>query len=168
MKITIPTELKNIKELVYDPCGMAFTQLKMNSESKEYSASSFALNGHKIKYRMAKTTSIKTGQFVAIWKRNEAGITAPFDISDEIDFLIITTKSNENLGQFIFPKSVLKDKKIISSESSGGKRGMRVYPPWDETANKQAKTTQKWQLNYFLPVRGSSPVNLDLAKQLLS
>lgn len=168
MITTIPNELKTIKELVYEPCGFEFTQLSIHPESKEYGACFFALNGQKIEYRRAKITPAKTGQFVAIWKRNAAGITAPFDTNDNISFIIITVKNGEQLGQFIFPKAVLEARKIISFRGTGGKRGIRVYPPWDKTTSKQAEKTQKWQLNYFLPVKGTSAVSLSLAKQLLA
>jgi hypothetical protein len=39
--------------------------------------------------------------------------------------------------------------RIISTHLKEGKRGMRVYPPWDLPSSKQAKKTQQWQLPYF-------------------
>ena len=85
------TYLKVAKELVYDKCGFELTNPKLNSESLEYGACSFNLNGNTIQHRVAKITPTKTGQFVTIWKRNKNGITEPFDILDDIDFIIITT-----------------------------------------------------------------------------
>lgn len=108
------SDLKVIKELVYDPCGFDLTNFKSDIESLAYGACSFELNRKKVQYRVSKITPTKTGQFVTIWKRNKDGITEPFDISDILDFLIITAKSDNNFGQFIFPKSILAEKGIIT------------------------------------------------------
>jgi hypothetical protein len=146
---SIHSDLKVVKELVYDKCGFDFTNLKNNLKSAEYGACSFRLNGKEIQYRASKITPAKTGQFVTIWKRNKDGITEPFDILDDLDFIIITSKSGNNFGQFIFPKSVLVDNGIITKNGKEGKRGIRVYPPWDIVTNKQAIKTQSWQQNIF-------------------
>ncbi|HLO52782.1 MAG TPA: MepB family protein [Saprospiraceae bacterium] len=142
--------------------------MKQNIESKEYGACTFELNGKKIEQRISKITPTKTGQFVTIWKRNKEGITEPFDISDDFDFIIITSKSGDNFGQFIFPKSVLADKGIITRNGKIGKRGIRVYPPWDFATNKQALKTQSWQTKYFLTIKNDSSNDFDLAKKLLA
>ena len=159
-------DLKIVKELVYDKCDFQLANLKLNSESIEYAACSFELNGKNIEHRVSKITPTKTGQFVTIWKRNKDGITEPFGMADKIDFIIITARSGENLGQFIFPKSVLAEKGIITLNGKEGKRGIRVYPPWDIASNKQASKTQAWQLNHFLTIKKNF-INTDLAKKLL-
>lgn len=161
------SDLKVAKELVYDKCGFNLIDLNFNSESVEYSACSFILNGKTIQYRVSKITPKKTGQFVIIWKRNKVGITEPFDISDDLDFIIITSKSDDKFGQFIFPKSVLADKGIISRNGIGGKRGIRVYPPWCNATNKQAAKTQSWQTKYFLTIKNDNSTDLEKAKRLL-
>lgn len=165
-KNSLYTGLKVAKELVYDKCGFGVTNLKMNSESVEYGACSFELNGHRVEYRISKITPTKTGQFVTIWKRNKNGTTQPFDILDNIDFIVITSKSGNNFGQFIFPKSVLADKRIISKNGKTGKRGIRVYPPWDITTNRQAEKTQSWQTKYFVRIKSENATDLDLIKKL--
>lgn len=164
----IHIDLKTVKELVYDKCGIDLTDFKQNLESVEYGACSFRFSGKKIQHRVSKITPTKTGQFVTIWKRNKEGITEPFDISDDIDFIIITSKSGDNLGQFIFPKSVLADQGIIAKNGKGGKRGMRVYPPWDIATNRQAEKTQDWQTKYFLTIREDNSTDLDLIRKLFS
>ena len=63
---------------------------------------------------------------MTIWKRNKDGITEPFDTSDDFDFVIITARNDNNFGQFIFPKSILADKGIITRKGKEGKRGIRV------------------------------------------
>lgn len=155
------------KELVYDPCGFKLTDLVLSDESKEYEACSFKLNGKSIVHRVAKITPTKTGQFVTIWKRNKDGITAPFDVSDDIDFIIITTASEDHFGQFIFPKSVLADKGIITHNNKEGKRGIRVYPPWDIVTNKQAEKTQAWQTPYFFAIKKDGSTDLAFIKHIL-
>lgn len=164
---SLSTDLKFAKALVYDKCGFAMTNLKLNSEGEAYGACTFQLNANKIEYRVSKITPTKTGQFVAIWKRNMAGITAPFHVLDDIDFFIITSKNCDNFGQFIFPKSVLAAKGIISTKDKGGKRGIRVYPPWDIVTNKQAERSQKWQTQYFLTIKDDKSIDLSLIKRLL-
>jgi hypothetical protein len=165
---SIHSDLKVVKELVYDKCGFDLTNLKQNIESKEYGACTFVLNGKTIQQRVSKITKTKTGQFVTIWKRNKDGITEPFDYEDNFDFVIITARNDENFGQFIFPKLVLADKGIISRNSIEGKRGIRVYPPWDITTNKQAEKTQNWQTKYFVTIKNNNPTDIELTKKLLT
>lgn len=154
------------KELIYDKANFDITNLKLNPESKDYSACSFELNGLKIEYRASKITPTKTGQFVTIWKRNRSGITEPFDISDDIDFIVVASESDHSFGQFIFPKAILAEKGIIRVNGRYGKRGIRVYPPWSRTTSKQAAKSQCWQVEYFLEVRKDGPSDLDVAKKL--
>ena len=161
-------DLKTVKELVYDIYGFKLTKPELNTESLEYGACSFTLNGKKIQHRVSKITPTKTGQFVTIWKRNKDGVTAPFAFTDELDFIMITSKSETNLGQFIFPKSVLVDKGIISKDNKTGKRGIRVYPPWDMVTSKQAQKTKSWQINYFYTIKGVKPDDIEFIKRLLS
>lgn len=165
---SIHNDLNVVKELVYDKCGFDLTDLKQNLESKEYGACSFVLNGKTIQQRISKITPTKTGQFVTIWKRNNSGITEPFDNSDNFDFVIVTARNENNFGQFIFPKSVLADKGIITRNGKVGKRGIRVYPPWEIALNKQAEKTQNWQTKYFLTIRNDNSTDLNLAKRLFT
>lgn len=165
---SIHSDLKIVKELVYDNCGFNLTNLKQNEESKKYGACTFELNGKVIEQRVSKITPTKTGQFVTIWKRNKNGITEPFDIEDNFDFVIITARNEENFGQFIFPKLVLADKGIITCDGKEGKRGIRVYPPWVITTNKQAEKTQNWQMKFFVTIKNNNPIDLELTKKLLT
>ncbi|MBC6490673.1 MepB family protein [Flavihumibacter stibioxidans] len=164
---TLYSELNLLQKLVYDKCGLNLTNLKLNSEGIEYGACSFEIAGQKIEHRGSKITPKKAGQFVTIWKRNKDGVTEPFDITDDIDFIIITSRSGDNFGQFIFPKSVLVNKGIITSNGKYGKRGIRVYPPWNIVTNKQSEKTQSWQTKYFLIVNSDNSTDLDLTKKLL-
>ncbi len=162
------TDLQLAEKLLYNECGFQLQHLVWNSESANYGACSFELNNKLIQYRVANITPTKIGQFVAIWKRNSEGITAPFDVSDSLDFMIISVRDSENFGQFIFPKSVLVSHGIISQNEKGGKRGIRVYAPWDKPENKQAIKTQAWQVNYFVEIKENSHLDLEFVKKNLS
>ena len=162
------TDLQLAEKLLYNECGFQLQNLIWNSENANYAACSFELNIYKIQFRVANITPTKIGQFVAIWKRNKEGITAPFDVGDSLDFMIISVRDSENFGQFIFPKSVLIAKGIVSQNEKGGKRGIRVYAPWDKPENKQAIKTQAWQVNYFVEIRENSHLDLEFVKKNLS
>ncbi len=148
--------LNQIKTEVYDKCSLEISDFKIESESKEYYACRFRLNGLNILSRNAKITPKKVGQFVTFWKRNGNGPIEPFSKKDHIDFYIVNVRVENEFGQFVFPKSLLIKKGIISTENKEGKRGFRVYPKWDIAKNKQAEQTQKWQLNYFYEINSST------------
>lgn len=161
-------ELQRIDKSVFKICGLKLTNIETELESKEYFAHSFQLSGQNVKFRTAKITPTKTGQFVTIWKRNEKGITKPFDISDKFELFIIAARHNTNLGIFIFPKIVLYENGILSDKIRDGKRGIRVYPKWDVTTNKQAQKTQLWQAKYFLDISQGHEVDIKKARLLLN
>jgi hypothetical protein len=165
---TIHNDFYIAKSLLYDECGFNLTEPTIENESSEYGACHFKLNGNKIQFRVSKITPTKTGQFVTIWKRDQHGVTQPFHETDELDFIIICSRNNEKFGQFIFPKAVLVEKGIIMGKGKEGKRGIRVYPPWDKPTNKQAEKTQSWQTNYFLHIYSNNSTDFDTANKLLS
>ena len=154
----INPDLAYAVEKIYKPNGFLINNLAIEPESKKYSACGFMLNGLNIKFRAAYITPKKVGQFVTFWKRNNAGPILPFDLSDNIDFFVVSVRHDQYLGQFIFPKKILFKKNIISQYNKGGKRAMRIYSPWDITESPQAKKTQAWQLDYFLDI--SSPAQI--------
>lgn len=119
-------------------------------ESKDYNGHNFRLGNHNIKYRQAKITPKKVGQFVSLWKRNSEKKTEAFHEADPFDFYIILTQDNDKLGFFLFPKSALVAHSILSNSLQEGKRGFRVYPTWTTTENLQAQKTQKWQSLFFI------------------
>jgi hypothetical protein len=161
-------DLYAAKELLYDKGGFHLTMLTKEKAGTEYGACTFKLNVLEIVFRIAKTTPTKNGLFVTIWKRNQDGKTEPFTLTDGIDFIIISCRSGIKLGQFIFPVSVLAEQKIVSDKNRQGKRGIRVYPPWDITTSKQAAKTQIWQTKYFIPVEKNNSNGLELVKTLLT
>lgn len=164
---TLHFTLKLLKEQVYDKCGLELANLTLHPESAAYGACRFELAGQKIEYRISKITPTKTGQFVTIWKRNKKGTTEPFDLSDDMDLIAITARKDDQLGQFLFPKSVLAEKGIVSQNGKSGKRGIRVYPSWDIAISKQAEKTQKWQTGYFIAIKNDGTTDIDLVKKII-
>lgn len=156
-------DLLTTQTLIYDACGIAYTQPIAEAESADYSACTFAVNGMEARFRVAKTTPTKTGQFVTLWKREGKGPIQPFDVADPVELFIISTRKGNELGQFVFPKEVLLQQDIVSLNNQGGKRAIRVYPPWDVTTSKQAQRTQQWQLNYFVHIPANQPVDPEQA-----
>jgi hypothetical protein len=147
---TIHCDLLTIKDIVYNPCGFDCSLPLLESQNAEYGAYVFNLNSLSIRFRVAKITPKKVGQFVTLWERIGDGPIQPYDFSDPVDFFVISTRNDDKFGQFIFPKTVLCDQGILSNKGKGGKRAIRIYPPWDKPTSRQAKKTQTWQLEYFL------------------
>ncbi|HLV42175.1 MAG TPA: MepB family protein [Brumimicrobium sp.] len=145
---------------------MSLINSVVEQESLNYQAHNLRVDELDIKFRKGKITPNKTGQFVTLWKRNFKGITVPYDLSDPIDFYIIATRKEEQFGAFIFPKVVLHKNKILSDDLKDGKRGIRVYPPWDEVTSKQAHKTQVWQTKYFIDFSNEDNIDLKKAKEV--
>lgn len=145
----IPQDLSIALKMVYEPLGRHLKDFNLHNEGTEYRACSFSLNEKKIQCRTAKITPTKNGQFVTLWKRIGNGPIIPFDLADPVDLFIVLVRSGEKLGLFAFPKEILRKKDIVSESSVGGKRAIRVYPPWDKPESAQAEKTQSWQLPFF-------------------
>ncbi|MET9659339.1 MepB family protein [Streptomyces sp. NPDC006510] len=147
-------DLLAAKRLVYDPSGLVCTRPVPEAESVEYGAHGFTVDGSAVRFRVARTTPTKAGQFVTVWKRSAGGEPIrPYDSVDPVDLFVISTRDTGGFGQFVFPRDVLRERDIVSTGGSGGKRAFRVYPPWVTTSGRQAGRTQEWQVEYFLPVR---------------
>ncbi len=142
-------DLLSFEKVWIKPKGFSISNLIEEEESKEYGAYSFKMDNQQILFRSAKITPTKIGQFVTLWKRIGNGPILPFDEEDPIDLFVVSVRTLDRFGAFVFPKSVLCEKGIISQDRKEGKRAMRVYPSWDVAENTQAKKTQKWQLLYF-------------------
>lgn len=183
MKTTFHPDLLLAQKLVYEPLGLHRSEIIPEAESQEYSACRFTINNKRMLFRVAKTTPTKSGQFVTIWKRMGMGPIMgtgsiesdgprvgdgpimPFDLSDPVDLFVISVRNAENFGQFVFPKDVLAQEGYVSKHNSGGKRAIRVYPPWVVTDSAQARKTQAWQINYFCEIE--SDVDKDKMQKLL-
>ncbi|MFE7098423.1 MepB family protein [Streptomyces erythrochromogenes] len=162
----IPDDLLRAKVLAYDPAGFACSQPVPEAESADYGACGFTLDGLPVRFRVARTTPTKAGQFVTVWKRSAGGPIQPFDAADPVDLFVISTREGEDFGQFVFPREVLRERNIVSTNGSGGKRAFRVYPPWVTTTSRQARSTQAWQVEHFLRLPRHEPVDIGRAHAL--
>ncbi len=107
------SNLNIINTKVYEKLGLRISDFQLEPESKEYDACRFKLNGRKIISRNSKITPKKVGQFVTFWKGNGNGPIEPLEENDQIDFYAVNLRSENEFGQFLFPKSVLVKKGIL-------------------------------------------------------
>lgn len=168
MTATLHNDFEIIQDLIYKPLNFCCSAMVCEPESSAYGACAFKLNTSNIRFRVAKITPTKTGQFVTLWKRVGKRPIEPFDELDAIDFFVICVRDKNNFGHFVFPNSVLVKQNIVSKNGQGGKRGVRIYPPWYRVLNSQAKKTQEWQLDYFLDMSTKHLVDYTQAKLLYS
>ncbi|ARX84268.1 MepB family protein [Streptomyces alboflavus] len=159
-------DLLAAKALLYGPLGLTCSQPVPEAESAEYGAHSFTLDGLAVRFRVAKTTPTKVGQFVTVWQRSEAGPIRPFDDGDPVDLFVVSSRDGAHFGQFVFPRDVLRERGIVSKGGVGGKRAFRVYPPWVTTASRQAERTQGWQVDWFLSVPEVGVLDVERARKL--
>lgn len=150
--MNIDADLLIAQKSAYEPNALFLRDLHPEKESLKYGACSFILNTHRIQFRTSKITPTKTGQFVTLWKRIGTGPIMPYDMEDPVDYFIVSVRDRQRLGQFIFPKEILRQKGYVSQNGIGGKRAMRVYPPWVTTDSTQAQKTQAWQQVYFVEI----------------
>jgi hypothetical protein len=143
-------ELLLTKSLMFDRIGLSCSAAVAETESAEYGAYALTINGRSARFRVAKTTPTKVGLFVTVWQRSEAGPIRPFDCEDGVDLVIITARQTPYFGHFVFPQSELITRGVMSRKQIGGKRALRVYPPWVSTTSPQARATQRWQVEFFL------------------
>lgn len=150
----LPHDLVTAIRDVYEPAGMVVTDgARRETESSEYGACRLRLDGREVVFRVAKTTPTKLGQFVTMWKRaTPESEIAPLDVSDGIAFVVVSVFDATRRGQFVFNQRVLADEGVMSRGSAGGKRAIRVYPPWVTLTAKEAIRTQRWQVTRFLPL----------------
>ena len=162
----VHSDLIATNELVYRPCGLVCSQPLGEAQNADYGACLFKLNTLSVRFRVAKITPTKVGQFVTLWERIGDGPIQPYDISDPVDLFVISARNGNRFGQFVFPKAVLFHRDIVSSEGKGGKRAMRIYPPWDKPTSRMAQKTQMWQLQYFLEIPTDIPIDYVRAQTL--
>lgn len=143
-------ELQRIEHLLIKLNGQRIEHLTSDKECEAYLGFNFKIGHLNLKFRKAKVTPKKAGLFVTLWKRNNEMQTEPFDEKDGFDFYVMVAEEGNQFGAFFFPRQVLSEKQILTSNAKGGKRGFRVYPDWTKPENKQAEKTQSWQSNYFI------------------
>lgn len=150
----LPQDLVLAMEGLYGRAGLEVSAApEREAESAEYGACRLGLAGRNVLFRVAKTTPTKIGQFVTVWKRPlPTDEIAPLDAGDGVDFVIVSVGDASHRGQFVFDRQALLKHGVMSRGGEGGKRAIRVYPPWSKPVVKEAIRTQGWQLRYFVPI----------------
>lgn len=154
--------LQHMNQTIYEPKQLTVESIQEEKQNAEYGAGMFRLSSKLIRFRVAKITPTKIGQFVAFWEKGSNNKNRPFLSTESPELLVVTTfKNNNEFGQFVFPKEILVEKNILRSPSTTGKMAIRVYPSWDKPTSKQALKTQKWQLPYFVDMSTLDQTSLD-------
>jgi len=156
------TALTYVNNFFYEPNGLTIKAIREETQNSEYGAGVFQLNSKSVRFRVAKETPTKLGQFVVFWEKDINNKNQAFSYENATDLLVINTFSNDNqsFGQFVFPKEVLVKQNILKTATSKGKMAIRVYPSWDTPDSKQALATQKWQLPYFVVMSNKNSLQL--------
>ncbi|WP_426355027.1 MepB family protein [Exiguobacterium sp. R-39] len=149
--------LAYVQKIMYKPYDLYPQFIQEEVQNSDYSAGLFHLRSKSIRFRVAKTTPKKAGQFVAFWEKDDKNKNQPFSDKTATDLLVVNIFTNDNkFGQFIFPKEVLIKQKILSTNTIKGKMAIRVYPSWEYPTSKQAIATQTWQVEYFVEIQESN------------
>lgn len=139
-----------ISSIISEICNFTYDKFRIDKFNSDYEGFTFEINKTSFKSRLARKTQKKKGYFVSFWCKNEHNENIPLDYTTIENKLIINIIDDGKLGQFIFPKDILKDKNIVKSDKSEGKMAMRVYPSWISDLNTTAKSAQSWQVKYFV------------------
>jgi hypothetical protein len=145
-------EINKIESPIFKTFGSRIVNVTEDKECPNYYGCTFQLGSQQIKFRKAKSTPKKIGQFVTLWKRGPNGRTVPYDLDDDFDFYIILSEYGHQCGFFVFPKEILARMGILTSDVRKGKRGFRLYPEWNVPVNNQSLRTKKWQKEYFIEI----------------
>lgn len=161
-------EIVKIESLILTAYGFGITNATKDQECDEYFGCNFLVGSKHMKFRKAKLTPKKLGQFVTLWKRDAKGKTVPYDMDDDFEFYIILTEYAHHSGFFVFPKEILASMGILTSCVRAGKRGFRVYPEWDVPTSSQGIKTKNWQTEYFIEMNKEKKTEDKLQKIFLA
>jgi len=164
----MPNELQQLTIFFKNYTALDFIPINIDLECEEYMGYTCQLGQYPSTFRKAKITPKKIGQFVTLWQRNAAGITEPYPLTAPFLFYLIAVQQKEHNGFFLFPKTILGDKHILTTPIKEGKRGFRVYPDWDIPTNKQAIQTQQWQSLYFINLTANPALAAEKANSILN
>lgn len=120
-------------------------------KNSDYESAVFMQNGELWRWRTARITPATPGAFVALWRRNSQGSTEPFDATDECAGVMIGVADDDGSGIFTFTNKDLERLGIYHSAAQAGKRGFRLYMPWNDGLNRQAQRTKEVQAQFFFP-----------------
>ncbi|VDH17459.1 MepB protein [Algoriella xinjiangensis] len=160
--------LNIFEEIILKPLHLKINSLEKDVECDDYFGYNLHVNQTNIKFRKAKITPKKVGQFVTLWQRNNENQTEPFSVNNQFKLYIIAVEDADKRGFFIFSKEILAEKNILSTEKKEGKRGFRVYPDWVIPTNKQAEKTKNWQTDYFIEITENNQVDFIKLEKLFN
>jgi hypothetical protein len=118
------------------------------SQTSDYESGVVTMEGASWHIRTARNTPTKPGAFVAFWRRDKSGETAPFNADEVAAGLMVFVASNQQRGVFRFTAEHLEELGVTRGKHAG-KRGFRVYPAWSTDLNPQAAATQRAQMAAF-------------------
>ena len=150
-----------INTTIYHSIGMNINSIIEESQNHDYGAGKFDIdtgtNVRAVRFRVAKITPTKLGQFVSCWEKDIHNKNTAYTNQNAPDLLVITVFSIHGVfGQFVFPKNILLSKNILRTDTTQGKMAFRVYPSWVQVVSQSAVQTQRWQLDYFFEVNDIS------------
>lgn len=161
--------LTYVNKMFYVPNHLTIKAVQEEAQNSDYGAGIFQLNSKSIRFRVAKITPTKIGQFVAFWEKDGDNKNQAFSYEKATDLLVINTFTrNNNFGQFVFPKEVLLKQNILKTATTKGKMAIRVYPRWENPTSKLAIETQKWQLEYFVGMNNTNSLPIQELLRLYS
>ncbi|GAA1496587.1 MepB family protein [Paeniglutamicibacter kerguelensis] len=125
-----------------------------NPEARAYAGCGFAITRASgtethVAFRAAKVTPTKAGLFVTLWRRDAEGVTRPYTADDGVDEFWIAAETKHGYGCFKFPARELAKSGVLTTSKKPGKRGFRLYTPWDTDLNASATKVWAWQSGFF-------------------
>ncbi|MFF5793214.1 MepB family protein [Paeniglutamicibacter sp. NPDC012692] len=152
----VPPELARLLAHAPLPPGHGITGYfpDPNPEARAYSGCGFVLNRAPaadihVVFRSAKVTPTKAGLFVTLWQRDAEGETRPYTSDDGVDEFWIFAETKHGSGCFKFPARELAKYGVLTTAEKPGKRGFRLYTPWDTDLNAGATKAWAWQRGFF-------------------
>ena len=127
--------------------GEPFTVIP-ETQNSDYESGLARIHGESWHVRTARITPTKPGAFLAFWRRDGEGRTAPFGRGDIGAGLLVFVEDAGRRGVFRFTAAHLEELGITAG-ARPGKRGFRVYPVWCDELNPQATRTQRAQVPAF-------------------
>lgn len=119
-------------------------------QGSDYEAGLIRISGELWRLRTARVTPTKPGAFVAVWERDESGVTQPFPSDGPVQGLLVFVEDRDRFGVFRFTTPELQRLGVTrAAPSQPGKRGFRLYPAWCSGLNPQATRTQRSQSAAF-------------------
>ena len=79
----------------------------------------------------------------------QEGITRPYTADDGVDEFWIAAETRHGYGYFKFPAQELAKAGVLATAKKPGKRGFRLYTPWDTDLNASATKAWAWQRGFF-------------------